>query len=258
MEDGSAKHTPQYIPQIGIPEKTSFQERNYTRAIYHKATAPGFFGVIILCFFMAFINIKCNGRLMASYSGMDIISGVDKSEKNKSGSTLIGVRQSAYFQFEIARENFTWKKNLAEDYEAHVDDAPYNEEEFSASDDFNKMPEKFEDTTTNPQRTRMLATIALIAAIAGMGLVLLKGKWGIFFQLSAGIVGFISLMLMQLYVKVTIPRASSTNGPLYTEFDAPLITTEFALGYWIALFLFLAVFVVGIFKLKFLKKLNLS
>jgi hypothetical protein len=256
MEENSTKHTPQFIPQIGIPEKTSFQERNYTRAIYHKATAPGFFGVIVLCFFMAFINIKCNGRVMASYTGMEIVSGIDKSEKTNNGATIIGVRQSAYFQFKIAKENFRWKKNLAEDFETYSDEAPYNENDFSAAEDFNKMPERFEDTTTNPQRTRLLATIALLSALAGIGLVFLKGKWGIFFQILLGFTGFVSLMLMQLYVKVTLPKASSSKGPLFSEYDTPMITTEFALGYWIALFLFLAVLLVGLFKFRFLKRVS--
>lgn len=254
MEENNKKHNPAYIPQIGIPEKNNFQERNYTRAIYHKATAPGFFGVVVMCFFMSFINIKCNGRLMASYTGMEIVRGVDKS--NIDGEIITGVRQSAYNQFRIAKENFKWKRDLEDNYEEHVNNSPYSEDDFSAIDDFYKMPENFEETTTNPKRTRALATIALISALVGFVFALLKGKWGTFAQIIAGLTGFIAMMLIQLYVKITLPKTTSPDSPLYAEYTAPMVTTEFALGYWLALSLFLGVAIIGFLKLRFQKKMN--
>jgi succinate dehydrogenase/fumarate reductase cytochrome b subunit len=250
-------HQPGYIPQIGIPEKSTFQERNYTKAIYHRATAPGFFGVIILCFFMAFINIKCGGTVVASYTGVEIMRGVDKAGSTKQGITMIGVRQSAYNQLEIARANYKWKKDLKENYETYVDDAPVLENDFSAIDDYYKMPESYEETTSNPKTTSTLASLAFIAACIGSVLSFLKKKFGTVIQIIAGFSGFVLLFMMQLYVKVTIPKSGSSSM-FSNEYSSPMVTTQFALGYWVALFLFLAVAILGLVKLRWQKKMNES
>lgn len=255
MNNDQNNHQPKYIPQIGIPEKSTFQERNYTRAIYHQATAPGFFGVIILCFFMSFINVKCGGRLVARYTGMDIMRGVDKSGTANNGAVMTGVRQSAYNQFEIAKANFRWKKDLKENYEEYIDDAPTPENDFSAIDDFYKMPNSYEETTRDPKTTSMLARIAFIIACLGCCLSVIKKKLGTGAQIIAGLGGFVSLFLMQLYVKVTLPKPNS-DSVFSNDYSEQMITTEFALGYWVAFFLFLAVAVLGFLKLKWQKKMD--
>ena len=255
MPDNNEKDKPPYIPYIGIPEKNAFRDRTYTRAIYHRATAPGFFGVIILCFFMSFINIKCGGRIVSSYSGIDIIRGKDHGKQAAHGANeIIPVRQSAYHQMEKAKKEFTWKRQLKEDYETHVDDAPYDENDFSAMDDFNKAPTNFSDTTKDPFLTRLCVTLALACAIVGLIVCILKGMWTTYVQIVVGFAGFIAMLLLERLIKLTVPTPANKNAPLFTEYSAPVITTELALGYWMVLFLFLAVAVVGIMKARYFKK----
>lgn len=250
-------HKPNYIPQIGIPEKSTFQDKNYTRAVYHKATAPGFFGVIVLCFFMSFINVKCGNSVVATYTGIEIMIGVNKTGiSHNNGSVMVGVRQSAYNQLQVAKANFQWKRTLKENFQENADDAPLSDEDFSAMEDFYKMPQSYEDTTSNPKTTSALARLAFIVACIGFVLSFLKSKFGTSVQIAAGIFGFVFLLLMQVYVKVTLPKTSSST--FSNEYSAPMISTQFALGYWVALFLFLAVAVLGILKFKWQKKINSS
>ncbi len=262
MDENTPQHKPSYIPQIGIPEKESFQERTYTRAIYHQATAPGFFGVIILCFFMAFIDIKCNGKLVGSYTGFEIVQGaedIDDNQENKKpgekgGRDIIAVRQSAYFQFEKAKESQRWdlpQNDGNDDYKIIFED------DFSGLEDPGPIENSsWKDITRDPVGSRIITIIALLCAIAGLGFSFLNAKRGAVFQILFGFAGFISMMLLQGYVKATIPN--SNNDVLDPYYSTPTITVEFAIGYWIALFLFLGVGVVGILKLKYLKQYELS
>lgn len=211
------KHNPSYIPQIGLPDKNNFKERTATRAIYHRATAPGFFGVIVLCFFMSFINIKCGGSTIASYSGVDIILGTEKKSK---------------YLDELAPKN--------------------------SVDDLGMPKSKFEDATNSPARTRLFTTLALIAAVAGFSCVLLKGRIGSLIQICSGILGFLFLLTLQYYVKATVPIPYKNDSTFSNEYTTPMVTTEFALGYWIALFLFLSVGTIGIFRLFYHKRMNTS
>jgi hypothetical protein len=248
------KHNPSYIPQIGIPEKEKFQERVSTRAIYHKATSPGFFGLIVIFFFLPFINIKCNGTLMKKYSGIDIIQGDENNADQKNGHLVTGIRQSAFHQFEMARENFRWKQKLEENYEQYIDDAPYFEENIPG-DDFFHMPESLNETSRNPTMMRLVTLIALLCAVLGLICSFWKQIIGNYVQIFAAVTGFLCIFFLQFYVKITVPSMTNEGATmLENEYSAPVITTEFALGYWMVLFLFLGVSIVSILKLRWLKK----
>ncbi len=47
-----------------------------------KKFSPGFYGVIILCFFLPFVNLTCSGQKIMSLSGFQLITG---TEINASG-----------------------------------------------------------------------------------------------------------------------------------------------------------------------------
>ena len=42
-----------------------------------KKFSPGFYGVIILCFFMPFVNLTCSGQKIMSLSGFQLITGTE-------------------------------------------------------------------------------------------------------------------------------------------------------------------------------------
>jgi hypothetical protein len=249
-------HQPGYIPQIGIPEKESFQEKTTIRAIYHRATAPGFFGVIILCFFMSFINIKCNGKVVASFSGFNIITGKNNGNGSSERYELTASPSSAYYRLQKAKELFEWKKNLKEDYEKYVDEAPYFEPNESGTEDMGKIPEKFEDTTDHPQEARFFTTLAFLAALGGLILAFLNGKWGAFAQIIMSLVGFISMLALQYYIKITMPTTHEGDTIFQNDYSNKMVTTELALGYWVVLFLFLGVTIIGFMKLRYHRRLN--
>jgi hypothetical protein len=243
------EHKPSYIPQIGIPEREKFQEKVSTRAIYHKATSPGFFGLIVLFFFLPFINIKCGGRLVKEYSGVDIIQGKENVQDKKNGVEVEPVRQSAYHQFEMARENFKWKQKLQEDYEEYVDDAPYFEDDFSATDDFAKIPETIDDASKNPTAMRLVTCIAFICAVVGL-IVSFSGKSiTSIVQVILGLVGFVCMLLLERFVKVTLPKMQDMEAA-----NNAMVTIELAIGYWMVLFLFLGISIVSFMKLRWQKK----
>jgi len=204
---------------------------------------------------MSFINVKCGGKIIASYTGVEIMTGVDKSNPKNVGATIIGVRQSAYNQMVVAKENFKWKKELKEDFDEHADDAPINETDFSAVDGFYKIPESLDELTTNPKTTKDLAGIAFIAACVGLILSFFKKKFGTIGIILAGISGFVSMFLMHIYVKVTLPETGS-SGTFSDEYSGTVIKVLFAPGYWVALFLFLVVAIVGILKIRWQKKVQ--
>ncbi len=251
-------HQPGYIPQIGIPEKEKFQEKTTIRAVYHRATAPGFFGVIVLCFFMSFINIKCNGKVVASFSGFDIMTGKNKGNGKSERYELTSSPTSAYYRLQKAKEFFEWKKNLKKDYEAYIDEAPYHEQSYSETEDMNQIPEKFEDTTDHPREARFFTILAFLAALGGLILAILKGKWGSFAQIIMSLVGFISMLALQYYIKITMPTTHQGNTIFQNDYSNKMVTTELALGYWVVLFLFLGVTLIGIMKLRYFKRLKLS
>jgi|GEM_PF-2170681 len=46
------------------------------KAIYHKGVAPGMFGLIIVCFFMTFMVIKCGDVPVGNISGIEAATGL--------------------------------------------------------------------------------------------------------------------------------------------------------------------------------------
>jgi hypothetical protein len=244
-----SKHNPTYIPQIGVPEKEKWQEQVKIRAIYHKATSPGFFGLIVLFFFLPFINIKCGGSTVKVYSGYDIVTGNEKITNEEQSRSITGVRQSAYHQFEMAKENFKWKQKLKEDYDQYINDAPYFEDDFSASDDFIKIPRTYSDISKNPAGMRIVTVIALFCAIIAFGFSFWNSITSGVIQIILGLTGFVNLCMLQFFVIITLPERR--GGELYNE---KLVTTEFATGYWVVLALFLGISIITMLKIRWLKK----
>jgi hypothetical protein len=249
VEVDEPKHNPSYIPQIGIPEKEKFREQVKVRAIYHKATSPGFFGLIVLFFFMPFINIKCGGRTVSVYSGYDIVTGKEKGTNEENAHDFVGVRQSAYHQFEMAKENFKWKRQLKEDYEKYIDDAPYFEDDFSASEDFMKIPNKYSDISKDPITMRVVTAIGLLCAVIAFAFSFWDSLTSRFIQVILSLAGFINMFLLQFLVSITLPTRDGMQ-----VYSNKLVTIEFAIGYWLVLFLFLGISIITILKIRWMKK----
>lgn len=244
------KHTPGYIPQIGVPEKEKFEDKTSTGAIYHKATSPVFFGLIIIFFFMPFINIKCGGQLVKKYSGVQIIQG-DKNSTDRSNARIItGVQQSAYHQFEMARENFKWREQLKEDYDQYITDAPYFEEYIKPEEEPFKIPENLSETSRDPLMMRLVTMVALLSAIIGLIIGFWQNLRAFYLQLVFASIGLLCIILLQYYIKVTMPKMSGD------ELDQPMVTTEVALGYWLTLLAFLGATIISVLKVRWFKRWN--
>ena len=192
---------------------------------------------------------------MASYSGIEIIRGVDKNNIGKNLKVVNALL--ARHAYEKAKKMAEWKRNMKEDYDEYVDDAPYIEPNLSEIMNFeNSKNHSFGNITRNSQRTRLFTSLALFCSLIGFCCLFIKGKVGIVLQILTGIFGFSFLLTLQYFVKATVPVPNDKGSLLNMEYTTSLITTEFALGYWVALFLFLAAGIMGILKLKYLRRMN--
>lgn len=52
-----------------------------------KKFSPGFYGIIILLFFLPFVNLSCSGQTIMSLSGFQLITGADYKANSMFGET---------------------------------------------------------------------------------------------------------------------------------------------------------------------------
>ncbi len=216
MEENKPDHNPSYIPQIGIPEKDSPQARDYTRIAFHKVTGPGFFGLIFLLFFLPFINIKCGGKVIQSYSGVDMMVGMKNYTPTSESSS------NSFLEKTISKS---------------VDD-PLNYR------------------ARYPICTQVATLLAFLCAILGICSIFMKPSTSSWFQILPGFLGLGCLATLQFFVKVSVPEADLNDPLGIEDDRNPFITVEFALAYWAALLFFLTVAVLGILKNSYLRKIN--
>jgi hypothetical protein len=55
-----------------------------------KKISPAFYGVIILLFFLPFVNLSCSGQTIMSLSGYQLITGAEYSGQNMFGQDMSG------------------------------------------------------------------------------------------------------------------------------------------------------------------------
>lgn len=55
-----------------------------------KKFSPAFYGVIILLFFLPFVNLSCSGQTIMSLTGFQLITGAEYSEANMFGENMFG------------------------------------------------------------------------------------------------------------------------------------------------------------------------
>jgi len=264
------EHRPTYIPQIGIPEKTVFKDRTSTRAIYHKATSPGLFGLIVICFFMSFINIKCGGTIVARYSGVEIVAGMSKAKNDpgfdnatgsdtKKNNSFVPITFSMYWKAEMCRLDSLYldEEDSVEEEEiiqVQSDQELEMDKRLNNFDDMNKT--SMDEITRDSTSTRLFTSLALLAAIAGLVLSFIKGKHISLTQVVLGSMGFICLLTLQYYIKTTVPINTTGQRGLDSKFVNPIVTVSYGMGYWLALFLFLAVAVIGFLRIVYAKRMN--
>lgn len=58
-----------------------------------KKFSPAFYGVIILLFFLPFVNLSCSGQTVMSLTGFQLITGAEYSNANMFGQDMFGRNQ---------------------------------------------------------------------------------------------------------------------------------------------------------------------
>ena len=53
-----------------------------------KKFSPALFGLVILCFFLPFVNLSCSGQTVMTLTGFQLITGSEYSEPNMRGQNM--------------------------------------------------------------------------------------------------------------------------------------------------------------------------
>lgn len=59
-----------------------------------KKFSPAFYGIIILLFFLPFVNLSCSGQTIMSLTGFQLITGAEYSEANMFGQNMFENNQN--------------------------------------------------------------------------------------------------------------------------------------------------------------------
>ncbi len=62
----------------------------------HKNLSPAFFGAVLICFFLPWVNVSCQGQKIATFSGIQLVSGTTIEEP-----TMFGAKQKRKVQGEV-------------------------------------------------------------------------------------------------------------------------------------------------------------
>jgi len=60
-----------------------------------KKFSPAFYGLIILLFFLPFVNLSCSGQTIMSLTGFQLITGAEYSSQNMFGQNMSGQMNGA-------------------------------------------------------------------------------------------------------------------------------------------------------------------
>jgi hypothetical protein len=165
------------------------------------------YAVIILCFFLPFLTIKCGNTELASVSGFDMIRGVDMKESMKNGdiSNMLGDK---------------FKDTLATQDE---------EESESISDEKNELAPP------------IILIIPFLMAINGLILCFFKFRIKALVQVILSTVGFVCLVTFGiiLFSSQEIKALKTMDGGELGGFGSGIISVSLGIAYYIATFLFL-------------------
>lgn len=193
--------------------------------------------VIIICFFLPFITIKCGTTELVSVTGFDYVIGNDMKDKMESS--------------EFAK---TMKEKMGKDMfksEAGENDSIGSDKDKKSD----KIPGMPEDTPEEKQAKILffvIMAIPFILAIAGLVISFLKVKRKSLIHIILSSIGFLSLLGYGIIIK-----ASSDANALSTMGDglgAGMISINLGTSYYVATLFFLVI--VMFFGMeKYLKKL---
>ena len=141
-----------------------------------KKISPAFYGIIILLFFLPFVNLSCSGQTVMSITGFQLITGKDYVDNNMN---MFGQMQNNQ----------------------------------------NSEPKGVE-----PQP---LALLALLAAVAGLALSLIKKKPISLLNLIVSALGVVLLILL----KISLDGDAQLSGQ-------EMLKLEYKAGYWLSLLIF--------------------
>jgi len=54
-----------------------------------KKNSPAFYGIILICFFLPFVNLSCSGQTIMSLSGFQLITGTEVKQPNMFGQDML-------------------------------------------------------------------------------------------------------------------------------------------------------------------------
>ncbi|MFY8186598.1 MAG: hypothetical protein ACOVLC_01445 [Flavobacterium sp.] len=180
------------------------------------------FAVVVFCFLLPFIVIKCGDTEIASVSGFDLVQGKDMKENFKDGemSNMLG-------------------NNFKENY-------------LDKSSEDENVDENGEEKETHPN---YLLLISLFMAINGFIVSFLKFKAKPTLLLVFSLVGLLGMAIFALvfFNAEEMKQISSSSG----QFGSGILKINLSYGYWVAIFFFL-VYPVLFGLNKYFEKLKLE
>src|SRR5690606_9931579 len=143
------------------------------------------YSVIIICFFLPFLTVKCSNMELASVSGIDLALGVDFKDKVKDG--------------EFAKKMNEYKKYS-------FDTTETNKQTNSSEEELQKS------------KPSILLIIPFILAVSGLVISFIKIRSKGVVQLIISLIGFISLIIFGLTIRNSfeINMLNSSNDGLIT------------------------------------------
>jgi hypothetical protein len=173
-----------------------------------KKISTSLFVLIIICFFLPFVTISCGapnqaGSMQVEMSGIEMATG-----KNVSSSSF--------------------------PYAGYADSLA---KAFSPNGSSSSSQPSSSNSFSVPSSTP--AIVAFVAAIAGLISSLMNLRKRILLHTGLGVAGFISLLLLKSGTVEEVQKSSKALG--YPAIGYPSFTPKFEIGFWLSLFLFLAV-----------------
>jgi hypothetical protein len=175
--------------------------------------SPSLYVLAILFFFFTFCELSCSKQPIASLTGFELVTGSEINPFAESG--MIG---------ELSKLSKELKEEKGEEERDIDSDAP-------------ALPNIKEGSQNIPANPYAIA--ALIAALVGLLFSFLKVKNATIFSGYAGVLGAIALFVMQITLSNEVKKAG--NG-------MAIITVNFALAYWSALFCLLGGGILNILR----------
>ena len=173
--------------------------------------------VILICFFLPFLNIKCSGTDLVSFSGVDLAIGVNMEETMESSEFAKKLNSDLFGDTEL--------NDLSEDYLSDEDS------------------EESEETTPKEEKEKpsILVLAPLIFCIIGLIISFLKIKNKGIYQIILSSISLACLVIFALVMKNS-PELQSLNsmGGMNSGLGGgPMISVELGTAYFVVCFFFI-------------------